>query len=77
MKIEILGSDAGKCEQLINNLTEANKTLKLTYEVVNVTDSGEISKRGLVITPALAVDGTVKIIGVSDVDEITKILGGK
>ncbi|OIQ98859.1 hypothetical protein GALL_191010 [mine drainage metagenome] len=55
--IEILGGGCAKCNQLAANAETAAKSLKLDYTLVKVTDFREISRRGILTTPALALDG--------------------
>lgn len=59
IKIEILGSGCKKCQQLETNAKEAVASLNLTAEVLHITDSIEIAKRGVMSTPALAINGKV------------------
>ena len=73
--IQILGTGCPKCKQLAENAEAAAKALGLEYELVKVTEINEIMKFGVMMTPALAVDGEVKSVGkVLPVDEIKKIL---
>ena len=66
MKIEILGTGCAKCEALTANAKAAVEQLGLTdCEVAKVTEFNEIAKRGVLVTPALVVDGKVKLIGTS------------
>ena len=62
-KLQILGTGCAKC----NALAEATKTaadeLGLEYEIGKVTDIKTIMAFGVMTTPALAVDGTVKVVG--------------
>lgn len=75
MKIEILGPGCPKCATLAERAEAAAKNLGVAYELHKVKDVGEIMKRGVVFTPALAVDGAVKISGkVPDEAEIMTIL---
>jgi small redox-active disulfide protein 2 len=54
---------------------EAAKKLGIAYQIEKVTDINEIMKFGVMMTPALAVDGVVKVAGkVPSVDEITKMI---
>jgi small redox-active disulfide protein 2 len=62
-KIQILGAGCPKCIQLAANARAAAEALGIEYEVVKVTDLGEIMKFGVMMTPALAVDGVVKLVG--------------
>jgi len=75
VKIQILGTGCPKCAQLTANAEAAAKELGLEYELVKVTDIGEITSFGVMMTPALAVDGTVKSSGkILSVEDITKLL---
>lgn len=76
MKIEILGAGCAKCNQLTENARAAVERLGLEdCTIVKVQDFNEIAKRGVLVTPALLVDGTVKLIGkAASPDEIAGIL---
>ncbi|HNX76830.1 MAG TPA: thioredoxin family protein [Candidatus Rifleibacterium sp.] len=75
MKIQILGTGCQKCHKLAAEAEQAAKELGLTYELVKVTDINEIMGFGVMITPAMAVDGKVKFSGkVPGVEEIKKHL---
>jgi len=75
MKIEILGTGCAKCEKLAANAKAAAEAMGIDYELSKVTQIGEIMKRGVMFTPALSIDGTVKVAGkVAGVEEITRIL---
>ena len=76
MKIEILGSGCAKCNRLTENARAAVESLGLEdCVIVKVTDFQEIARRGVLMTPALMVDGRVKVIGkVSSPDEIAGLL---
>ena len=74
-KIQILGTGCPKCKALAQNAEIAAKELHLDFELVKVTDINEIMKFGVMMTPALAVDGQVKVVGkLASVDEIKKML---
>jgi small redox-active disulfide protein 2 len=79
MKIQILGTGCPKCRQLEANAREALSNSGLEASVEKVTDVDEIMNMGVMMTPALAVDGVVKSAGrVLAKDEIARILqGGK
>lgn len=62
-KLQILGTGCAKCARLAENVEAAAKQAGLDYELVKVTDVNEIMKFGVMITPALAVDGEVKVAG--------------
>ncbi|HNW34813.1 MAG TPA: thioredoxin family protein [Candidatus Ozemobacteraceae bacterium] len=75
MKIQILGMGCAKCQKLTSVARQAADDLKLTYEVVKVTDPNDIVNFGVMMTPALAVDGTVKIAGrIPTVEEMKTLL---
>ncbi|MFA5424113.1 MAG: thioredoxin family protein [Phycisphaerae bacterium] len=74
-KIEILGTGCPKCKKLAENAETAAKEMGIEYEIRKVTDISEITGFGVMMTPALAVDGKVKIVGkVASVDEIKNLL---
>ena len=75
MKIQILGTGCPKCRKLAENAEAAAKALGLEFTIEKVTDINEILKFGVMMTPALAVDGDVKIVGkVPTATEIEKML---
>ena len=74
-KIQILGTGCPKCKKLLENAESAAKELGIEYEIEKVTNINEIMKFGVMLTPALAVDGQVKSVGkVISPDEIKKML---
>jgi len=74
-EIKILGTGCPKCKKLAENTEAAAKELGIEYEMSKVTDISEIMKFGVMMTPALAVDGEVKVVGkVPEPDEIKKLL---
>ena len=62
-KIQVLGTGCPKCKKLAENADAAAKALGIEYELEKVTDINDIMAFGVMITPALAVDGQVKITG--------------
>lgn len=75
MKIEILGTGCPKCKQLTANAEAAVKELNIQAEIGKVTDIDKIIDCGVMMTPALVVDGNVISVGkVLNKDEIKKIL---
>lgn len=75
MRVEILGTGCPKCETLAAYAKQAVAQLELDAEIVKVTDINEIASRGVLMTPALAVDGEVKFSGrLPSVDEICDAL---
>jgi len=74
-KLQVLGTGCPKCKKLVENTEAAAKALGIEYDIAKVTDINEIMKFGVMMTPALAVDGQVKVVGkVPSPDEIKKIL---
>jgi len=75
MKIEILGVGCPKCKQLTANTEAAVKELNIQAEIGKVTDIDKITEYGVMMTPALAIDGAVVSSGkVLNKEEIKKIL---
>ena len=75
MKIEILGVGCPKCKLLTANAEAAIKELNIQAEVVKVTDIDKITEYGVMMTPALALDGIIISAGkVLSKDEIKKIV---
>lgn len=75
MKIKILGSGCANCKKLEANAKEAFKELGLQGEVEKVEDLREIVAYGVMRTPALVVDDTVRVMGkVATVEEIRQLL---
>lgn len=73
--LQILGTGCPKCAKLAANTEAAAKALGLEYELVKVTDINEIMKMGVMMTPALAVDGHVKLVGkVPEPEQIAPLL---
>jgi small redox-active disulfide protein 2 len=62
-KIKILGVGCPKCQKLYDNAKAAADELGIEYDIEKVTDMGEMMQYGVMITPALVVDGEVKIAG--------------
>mgnify|MGYP000229957947 CR=1 FL=1 len=74
-KLQILGTGCPKCQKLTENTEAAAKELGLQYELEKVKEINQIMTFGVMMTPALAVDGVVKVSGkVPSVDEIKKLL---
>jgi small redox-active disulfide protein 2 len=74
-KIQILGTGCPKCRKLAENAEAAAKSIGIEYQIEKVTDINEIMKFGVMMTPALAVDGRVKIAGkVPSSEEIEKMI---
>lgn len=75
IKIEVLGTGCKKCQQLEANTQEAITSLNIDAQVLHITDPIEIAKRGIMSTPALAINGKVVSKGkVMTPTEITPLL---
>ena len=74
-KIQVLGTGCPKCKKLAENAEAAAKGLGIAYELEKVTDINEIMKFGVMMTPALVVDGEVKVAGkVPGVEEMKPLI---
>ena len=74
-KLQILGTGCAKCAKLTETAEQAAKSLGLDYQLEKVTDINAIMNFGVMMTPALVVDGVVKVVGkVPSVDEAKKLL---
>jgi small redox-active disulfide protein 2 len=75
VKVEVLGTGCAKCKSLIKNVEKAVSELGIQAEIVKVDNIQEIMDRGVMMTPALYVDGESKLVGrTATVDEIKRIL---
>ena len=75
MTIQILGTGCPKCKALEANAKAAVAQVGLDAQVEKITDINDIADMGVMVTPALAVDGTVKKAGkILSVDEIIALL---
>ncbi|MEX1119734.1 MAG: thioredoxin family protein [Terrimicrobiaceae bacterium] len=62
-KLQILGTGCAKCNALTEVTKQAADELGLPYEIEKVTDMMRFADFGVMITPALVVDGVVKVTG--------------
>jgi len=75
IKIQVLGTGCKKCAKMAELADQAAKEMNIEYELVKVTDLNDIMEFGVMVTPALAVDGTVKVYGkLPKLDAIKKML---
>jgi len=75
MKIEILGPGCPRCKETERRVMNVLAKHGIDAEVVHITDLKEIAKRKVMFTPAVVIDGEVKISGkVPTEDEILKLL---
>ena len=78
MKIEIVGPGCPRCIATEKNVKEAVKQLGMQVEISKVSDVAEFAKKGVMFTPAVVIDGKVKISGkIPTVEEIKKLLAAK
>jgi len=74
-KIEVLGTGCAKCKRLFANAEQAVKDLGITADVVKVEDLDAIVESGVMMTPALFINGEIVSEGrVPDVNEIKSML---
>jgi len=75
IKIQVLGTGCPKCTKLAENAEAAAKEAGVEYELEKVSQINDIMKMGVMITPALAIDGEVKVAGkVLSPDDIKAML---
>jgi len=75
MKIKILGTGCPKCKKLSESVETAAQELGIDYELEKVTDINQIMAFGVMMTPALVIDGDVKLTGiVPPVEELKSTL---
>ncbi len=74
-KLQVLGPGCPKCEELAKRTEEAAKALGVDYELEKVKDLNQMMALGVFMTPALVVDGEVKVVGkVPSEDELKKMI---
>lgn len=74
-KLQILGTGCAKCQKLAENTKTAAEVMGLEYELEKITQLDQIMKFGVMVTPALVVDGVVKVSGkVPEVETIKGLL---
>lgn len=77
MRIQVLGTGCSKCKQLTANAERAVSELGLGVVVEKVEDIREIMKFKVMTTPALVVDGAVRVAGkVVGTEEVKALLRG-
>jgi small redox-active disulfide protein 2 len=75
VKIQVLGTGCPKCKRLAENAEAAVKAVGIQCTIEKVTDINEIMTFGVMMTPALAIDGKVRTVGkVPSPEEIRKML---
>lgn len=74
-KLQILGTGCPNCQKLTAQTEAAAKAIGLDYELEKVTDLDQIMSFGVMMTPALAVDGEVKVMGkIPSIAELQKLI---
>jgi len=63
MKIEVLGTGCPKCKKLYELTSETLKELGVEAEIIKVEKIADIMKYNIMITPALVINGEVKVAG--------------
>jgi small redox-active disulfide protein 2 len=77
MKIQILGMGCPKCKALEQHAREAVAELGIAAEIEKVADMERIATMGVMMTPALAIDGKIKSVGrVLTKDQVVEYLKG-
>ncbi len=75
MQLTVIGPGCTRCKTLAQYSEQAARELGVSYELNKVTDLNQIKALGVMMTPALAVNGTIKVAGrVPSVEEIKKLL---
>ena len=75
MKIEIYGSGCAKCKKTEEIVRQAVKELNIKAEISKIEDLQKIIDKGIMMTPAVAIDGEIKILGrVPTTQDVKKIL---
>ena len=76
MKIKILGTGCPKCKKLSELVEEAVSELGVLVEIIKVTDINKIIDYGVMVTPALVIDGDVMVAGkIPEKEEIKRWIG--
>ena len=74
-KLQVLGPGCPKCEELAKRTEDAAKALGVDYELEKVKDLNQMMALGVFMTPALVVDGEVKVVGkVPSEEEIKQMI---
>lgn len=75
--LQILGTGCAKCNLLAERTQQAAEAMGVEHTLEKVTDMRKIMAMGVMSTPALAVDGVVKVSGkVPDVETLKSLIGG-
>ena len=75
MKIQVMGPGCANCDKVVDNVATAATELGVDFELEKISDFNEMMKYGVMMTPALAIEGEVKCVGkVPTVEEIKAML---
>ncbi|MFZ1314893.1 MAG: thioredoxin family protein [Methanothrix sp.] len=75
VKIEIMGTSCAKCKSLLKNVQKAVEESRSDAEIIKVDSIQEIMDRGVMMTPALYIDGKSVLTGrTATVEEIKRML---
>ncbi len=78
MKIEILGTGCAKCHKLDELVRATVLEAGVSAEITKVEDIKKIMTYGVMTTPALVIDGQVKVAGkIPSIEEIKRLIGVK
>jgi len=75
MKIEVVGPGCPRCQATEKNVKEAVRELGIQAEITKVTNVAEFAKKGVMFTPAVIIDGQIKVSGkIPSVAELKEII---
>ena len=74
-KLQILGTGCSKCNKLAEQVELAASQLGIEHQIEKITDPLEIVSFGVLTTPALAVDGQVKVAGnIPSIEQLKRLI---
>ena len=73
-KLQILGTGCPQCAKLARNAEAAARAMGIEYAIEKITDIRRIMEFGVMMTPALVVDGVVKVVGKAPDPEAIKAM---
>ena len=77
MKVEVLGSGCPKCKALYEKIEKLRKEGRISCDLKYIADVGELVRRGIMGSPALAVNGKVVFVGMPSDSDLLKMLKAK
>lgn len=73
--LQILGTGCAKCNQLADATKQAAEEAGIEYQIEKITDFTRFADFGVMFTPALVVDGELKVAGkVPSIHELKKLI---